>query len=66
MVGAILTSDAVASAVKVTPPVAVTATWKFGVIDWGQAALVLTVVYTSLQIAFLVWDRLGKRRNKKD
>jgi hypothetical protein len=61
MVGAIFASDAVASAVKVTPPVAITATWKFGMIDWGQVALILTVAYTALQIAFLLYDRLGRK-----
>jgi hypothetical protein len=66
MIGALVTSEAVASAVKVGPPVVVTATYKFGVVDWGQLALVLTVVYTSLQIAFLVYNQVTRKRGEKD
>jgi hypothetical protein len=66
MIGALMTSDAVASAVKATPPVFVTATMKLGVIDWGHLAIVLTVVYTTLQITFLVWNQATRKRGEKN
>jgi hypothetical protein len=63
MVGAFLTGEAAASAVKATPPVLVSVGFLKGV-DWSHTVLVLTAAYTSLQIVFLLWDRYRKLKGK--
>lgn len=62
MVGAIMASDAGASALKVSPPVVVSTAWKFG-LDMPHAVMTLTAVYTVLQITFLLYDRFFKKKD---
>jgi hypothetical protein len=51
--------------IKATPSITVGTMTFIGVplSDW---VLILTSIYTAMQIIFLVRDRLIKRRNKKD
>lgn len=53
-----------ATVAKVAPPIAVTGMQFFGyaVADW---VMVLTLVYTAVQLGLLVWDRIKKRANKR-
>ena len=56
-------NDFVAEAAKATPPTAVAGLTLSGVAlaDW---VLLLTAIYTAIQIYFLVRDRWLKRKNK--
>jgi len=61
------TTTATATAVKVTPPLAVTGMQilGYGLSDW---VLLLTLIYTAIQLGFLLFDRFKKHsvaRKKK-
>ena len=58
-------NDLVASAVKTAPPVSMVSATLLGypVADW---ALWATLLYTCLQILFLLKDKLFRRKHKKE
>ena len=58
-------NDLVASAVKTAPPVSMVSASLLGypVADW---ALWATLLYTCLQILFLLKDKLFRRKHKKE
>jgi hypothetical protein len=58
----VVSNEVVASAVKVTPPVGAVSAIYFG-FTLPDVLMVLTIAYTSLQIFFLLRDKLF-RRNK--
>jgi len=57
--------NAVTEAVKAAPPITVggLTLWGVGLADW---VLMLTAIYTVLQIGFLLRDKLGQRHRRKD
>ena len=57
--------NAVTEAVKAAPPLTVggLTMWGVGLSEW---VLILTAIYTVLQIYFLLRDRLGQKHRKKD
>ena len=57
--------DAVTEAVKAAPPVTVGGLTMCGV-SLSEWVLILTAIYTVLQIYFLLRDKMGKKQRKKD
>lgn len=57
--------NAVTEAAKAAPPITVggLTLWGVGLADW---VLILTALYTILQIYFLLRDKLGQRHRRKD
>lgn len=57
--------NAVTEAAKAAPPLTVggLTLWGVGLADW---VLMLTAIYTLLQIFFLIRDKLGQRHRSKD
>ena len=57
--------NAVTEAVKAAPPLTVggLTLWGVGLSEW---VLILTAIYTVLQIYFLLRDKLGQKHRKKD
>lgn len=55
--------DAVTEAVKAAPPITVggLTLWGVGLSEW---VLILTAIYTILQIYFLLRDKLGQKHRK--
>lgn len=60
----IVSNDVVASAVKATPPVSMVSAMYFGV-TLPDLLMFLTIVYTGLQIIFLLRDKLFRRNKPK-
>ena len=57
--------DAVTEAVKAAPPITVGGLTLLGV-GLSELVLILTAIYTVLQIYFLLRDKLGQKHRKKD
>ena len=57
--------DTVTEAVKAAPPLTVGGLTMLGV-SLSEWVLILTAIYTILQIYFLLHDRLGQKHRKKD
>lgn len=57
--------DPTVEVLKATPPVTIGGLTVYGV-DLPTIVLLLTAVYTFLQIVFLLRDKLGQRRRKDD
>lgn len=57
--------DAVTEAVKAAPPLTVGGLTMWGV-SLSEWVLILTAIYTVLQIYFLLRDKLGHKHRKKD
>lgn len=57
--------NAVTEAVKAVPPITVGGLTMWGV-SLSEWVLILTAIYTVLQIYFLLRDKLGQKHRKKD
>lgn len=57
--------NAVTEAIKAAPPITVGGLTMWGV-SLSEWVLILTAVYTLLQIYFLLRDKLGQKHRKKD
>ena len=57
--------NAVTEAVKAAPPITVGGLTLWGV-SLSEWVLILTAIYTVLQIYFLLRDKLGQKHRKKD
>ena len=57
--------NAVTEAVKAAPPITVGGLTMWGV-SLSEWVLILTAIYTVLQIYFLLRDKLGQKHRKKD
>ena len=57
--------DAVTEAVKAAPPITVGGLTMLGV-SLSEWVLILTAIYTLLQIHFLLRDKLGQKHRRKD
>ena len=57
--------NAVTEAVKAAPPLTVGGLTMWGV-SLSEWVLILTAIYTVLQIYFLLRDKLGQKHRKKD